>query len=255
MQLLPRIMACNSVLLSLALIAGLIALYGQVNGLSSVDVGYGILWRLEDTQDVWLEGTGNMMNTLDQLLVAKAVDFEKKRFLVQFENIPVQCSRVIRANMHIYFYRSAHASWHTPSQAPDIVRPLEVHRVNQDWLENQATSVQRLTSNNWNQPYLALDGTDADQNAQDTVTWFTGQPSGYMEFDVTGAATSWKQGSPNHGLLVLATNENVDGTDLRFYSRRHIEATSCPATKPFITVLCPYGISVGTTTSGPPSPN
>ena len=121
-----------------------------------------------------------------------------------------------------------------------IARPLAVHQVNAQWLENVATSVKRLALDNWFLPYLALNGVDAASIAQDTVTWFPGQPSGYMEFDIIGAATNWKQGTAtNYGLLVWATNESVDGRDLRFYSRRHIE-NSCPATTPFMTVLCPY---------------
>ena len=183
--------------------------------------------------------TSNKMNTLDQLLVAKSTSFGRKRFLVQFENIPMMCTSVIWAKMHISFYVSAHAGWLTPSQAPSIVRPLQVYRVNSGWEESQVTSIKRTSSLNWNEPYLGSNGQvsiDANPNVLSTVTWFIGQTSSYMQFDVTVAASYWKMGGPNNGLLVMAANENVDGTDLRFYSRRHNVA----GTTPFMTVLCSY---------------
>eukprot|EP00731_Ephydatia_muelleri_P012430 Em0006g1324a len=117
-----------------------------ING--QVDVGVGILYKLEDAQDVFLEGDTNTMNSID---------------------------------------------------------------------------------------HAALNG-DAADYTQDTYTVFPGLPQGYVEFDMTEAARNWKDGAANNGLLVWATNENEAGTDLRFYSRRHIDATK----RPFVNVLCAY---------------
>ena len=36
--------------------------------------------------------------------------------------------------------------------------------VNQEWLESEATSTYRKTSIPWSQPWLALDGSDAEPN-------------------------------------------------------------------------------------------
>ena len=42
---------------------------------------------------------------------------------------------------------------------------------------------------------------------------------GFIEFDITSIVNSWHQGtSDNYGVVVRATNENVDGTVIKFYS-------------------------------------
>ena len=41
---------------------------------------------------------------------------------------------------------------------------------------------------------------------------------GFISFDITDIVNSWDQGSANHGILVRATNQNVVGTVIRFYS-------------------------------------
>ena len=44
------------------------------------------------------------------------------------------------------------------------------------------------------------------------------RPSGHIEFDITKAMRNWQYGDPNYGVLLMATNENDLGTDIRFYS-------------------------------------
>ena len=228
----------STVSLPLVLVSLIVGFCGRpTNG--QVDVGVGILYKLEDAQDVFLEGDTNTMNSIDQLIVGNVPSFNKKRFLVQFENISPTCTTILWAKMYLHFFRGARASFQTPAVAPFIPRTLQVHQVKKAWNENQATRSLRLTSIPWSTQYLSLSAAlngDAADYTQDTYTVFPGLPQGYVEFDMTEAARNWKDGAVNNGLLVWATNENEAGTDLRFYSRRHIDATK----RPFVNVLCAY---------------
>ena len=58
---------------------------------------------------------------------------------------------------------------------------------------------------------------------------------GFIEFDIANIVESWDQGSPNHGLVVRATNENVDGTVIKFYSDHD---SGVPAQNAYIDVTC-----------------
>ena len=86
----------------------------------------------------------------------------------------------------------------------------------------------------WSTPDLATDGTDASAYVQDCVPLHTGKPSGYMEFDVTIAVKNWFAGDPNYGLLVWDVTENLDGRDIRFYSRESSDTNK----RPFVNVFC-----------------
>lgn len=57
-----------------------------------------------------------------------------------------------------------------------------------------------------------------------------------MEFDVTGVMKNWKNGAPNYGLLLMATNEDVNGRDTRFYSNAFNDKTK----HAYINVLCDW---------------
>ena len=86
----------------------------------------------------------------------------------------------------------------------------------------------------WTEPYLALNGTDAASTSE--VGGYTLYPSNqtysYISFDVTNAARKWKEGEPNYGLLVWATNEYEAGRDIRFHSREHTTKV------PFMEISC-----------------
>ena len=118
-------------------------------------------------------------------------------------------------------------------EAPYIPRTLQVHQVKKDWSETQATSIRRFSNTNWNNSYLGF-GTDASPYSQDSVTIFTGRPSGYVQFDVTEAVSNWYNGEPNYGLLIWATNEEVEGRDFRFYSKEVSDSSK----RPILHALC-----------------
>ena len=194
--------------------------------------------RLEATQDVWLERPDVNYNSHEGrfLLVGTHFRYPRKRFLIQFENLPSSCKSIKWAKMYLYFYYAHMASFHTVKESPDIPRTLRVHQVKKEWNETQATSALRLRSVSWSAAYLALDGKDACSKFQDEVTVYTGRPSGYMEFDITEAVRNWGKGEPNYGLLVMAKNEQEVGRDLRFFSREHADHTK----HPFVHVLSDY---------------
>ena len=136
--------------------------------------------------------------------------------------------------MYLYFWHAYKSSWDSEQDSPYLPCQLQVHQVNQEWSETQATRDNRLTNTPWSQDYLAIDGTDASPYVLDSVGIFTGRPSGYVEFDVTTAVENWLDGDSNYGLLVWDTTEDVDGRDLRFYSREQSYSTR----RPQIFVLC-----------------
>ena len=55
-----------------------------------------------------------------------------------------------------------------------------------------------------------------------------------MEFDITEAMRNWQNGEPNYGVLLLATNENALGRDIRFASN----ADSDHSHHAYVNVLC-----------------
>ena len=110
---------------------------------------------------------------------------------------------------------------------------------NNHGVESQVTSKKRGVNNeDWDGPYLNLNDVDASPHVQDTVTIYTDRPAGYVEFNVTEAMDNWMNGEPNYGLLVLATNENIDGRELQFFSK-DMPDPGCEY-HPFVNVVCDY---------------
>ena len=197
------------------------------------DSGAGTVYTLQVLKDVWLEGSYNK-NNFHQILVGLHPRYPKKRFLVEFGNLPSGCSHIEWAKMYVYYAIAFKISSISVQQAPSISRTLQLHQVKKYWSETQATSTHRTSGTRWSEPYLALDGTDANPHALDSVTVFTSRPQGFIEFDVTEAVRNWQHGDSNYGILVWATNEDDEGRDLRFYSRSYSDSTK----HAFINVLC-----------------
>ena len=200
-----------------------------------VDTGNGKLYKLEATQDVYIRDGPNRNND-NYLAVAKHTGLPKNRILLQFEDLPSGCSEIKWAKMYLKYFFSYKDSTMTVQQVPFIVRTLKVHKINKEWSETEATKVNRKSNEDWSADYLALDGTDAESRAEDTVKIFTGRPvEQYIEFDITEASREWKSQGNNYGVLIRATNENEDGRQVRFYNRERATGD-----KPFVTVLCSY---------------
>ena len=56
----------------------------------------------------------------------------------------------------------------------------------------------------------------------------------FIEFDITEAVRNWKSGDPNYGLLLMATNENTNGRDIRFASNGNSNENQ----HAYVNVLC-----------------
>jgi hypothetical protein len=200
------------------------------------DSGAGLVYKLPVTQDVSIERSNGNYNYLRFLLLATHLNYPLKRSLLQFQDLSWNCTHIKWAKMYVYFAYSHKPSFHSVKQSPYISRPLQVHQVKQQWSETQATSVYRLTGKEWNKPWLALDGSDADPHGLlcEPVTLYTYRPSGFMEFDITEAMRNWQNGDPNYGVLLRATNENDLGRDVRFYSN----AEGDRSRHAYVNVLC-----------------
>ena len=200
------------------------------------NLGNGIVYRKYATADTFLERRGSNFNFYNFLIVSKHPGFPKKRILIKFDiigDVPSTCN-VTFAKMYLNFWYAHKASFQSVQQVPYLSRRLQVHQINKDWSETQATQENRLSGTPWSAPYLAINGTDASTYVQDCVPLYTGRAAGYMEFDVTVAVKSWLSGDPNYGLLVWDVTENFDGRDIRFHSRE----TSDTSKRPFLNVFC-----------------
>ena len=225
------VMQCyNAILTFVAVLVGL------ANAQSTSNCGNGIVYKEVATADTWLEDD-SANGDQNFVIVSKHPYYSKKRTLIKFgnieSNVPSTCN-VTFAKMYLNFQFAGKASFLSVQQVPYLSRRLQVQQINKDWSEAQATRDNRFSGMPWSAPYLAIDGTDASAYVQDCVPLHTGRPSGYMEFDVTVAVKNWFAGEPNYGLLVWDVTENLDGRDIRFYSREISDTNK----KPFVNVFC-----------------
>lgn len=211
-----------------------------VSSLSPVDVGDGNVFKLKVTQDVFLENASNK-NNQKFLIVGKHPGWNKKRSLIQFQSIssyhcPV--TKVRWAKMYVYFEYAHKWSSQTIHDAPYTSRPVQVHRVKKKWKEAEATSNQRLNGVNWGSQWLDCNNNvDAEAIPQEPpTTIYARRPKGFVEFDITRAVKRWIQYGNNNGLLLRATDDNVDGRDLRFFSNYENDAKK----HAFVNVMCDY---------------
>ena len=202
------------------------------------DTGAGKVFKLNVQQDVTIESPTVNHNALKWLLVAKHPGYPNKRALLKFEDLPVkQCPlySIKWAKMYLYFDYAHKASTYKPSDAPEINRYLNVHVMKKAWNEAQATAKYRVRGTPWSVLAIGIDGSDADTCAQcGIVTMFPARPSGFVEFDITGAVQSWAQGLTNNGVVVHAINELEAGRDLRFASNKEADKEK----HAFVHVLC-----------------
>lgn len=180
----------------------------------------------EPSQDVWLEGNNNHEGS-DYVIVGKVGEFQRKRTLMQFDLSAIpQGAKVVSATLRVYYFVSTKPSWLPNEQGID--RVIQVHTVLKAWIGSQATSSKATNASSWGTPYLGLDGVDAVAEPLDAQTWIS-QLYEWKHFDITPATQSWVDNpSQNHGVLLWATNENVDGMDMRFYSKEKPDAAFRP---------------------------
>lgn len=210
------------------------SLHGHVEAVTTSNYGAGTVYKLQVVKDTTLErGTVNF-NYLEYLIVGLHPGYPNKRSLLQFEDLPSNCTTLHWAKMYLYYVYSHKASSQSVQQAPFISRKLKVNPVIKDWEENQATSTFRKTGVPWSKPYLDLNGVDAKKKAVGSATIYTSRPRGFVEFDITRAIRRWKKEHPNYGVVIWATNEDTPGRDIRFASN----ASSDKTTHAYVNVFC-----------------
>ena len=193
-------------------------------------------YRLNVVEDVTLERGTTNFNYLPYLIAGPHPGSSnlKKRSLLRFQNVPYGCGYVSRAIMYIYYMQSHNDSFYSVTQAPFITRTIRAHRVLKSWKETQATSTKRDSYNNWHTPWLGLNNIDASLYSIGQTTIYPSTPSGFVRTDVYSAVRDWKNGSPNYGLVIWATNEDGEGHDTRFASN----AISYSPHDAYIIVIC-----------------
>ena len=197
-------------------------------------------YHLRVVEDVTLErGTINF-NYLPYLIAGLHPGHPKKRSLLRFQDVPRECRSVNHATMYIYYVYSHKASFYSDSQVPFITRIIRAHRVLKSWKETQATSTERDSYYNyWDTPWLGLNNIDATSYSIGQTVIYPSTPRGFVQIDVTSAARAWRNVSTNYGVVIWATNENVEGRDTRFASN----ADSDSSRHAYIILNCDRGNS------------
>lgn len=86
--------------------------------------------------------------------------------------------------MYIYFHYAHKPSWYSVDDSPYVKHEAQLHMVLKSWDEAEATSLYRLSGDEWDTQYLAIDGTDADATVIGSNTMHIGQPARFMAFEV-----------------------------------------------------------------------
>ena len=218
----------------LAVLCAAVALLASVcSAVQTWNSGAGTVYKISVIQDVFIENQSNK-NYYGFTIVGKHPQYNKKRALYQFEQLPATCTNIAWAKMYLYFIYAHKASWQTVQSAPYSPQGIQVHQLMQEWRESEATQFLRLVGVNWNTPYVGLDNIDASPIPTTTGAVFTSRPAGFMEFDITSAIKNWQQGQANYGVMIWSLSENSDRRDLRFASKENADSQK----RPFVNVLC-----------------
>ena len=189
--------------------------------------------KLKVVKDVTLERGSTNFNYLKFLLVGQHPGYPNKRSLLQFTNVPYSCRQVISARLYLYFVYAHKASFMSSAQVPTFSRTVVAHQVFKSWSESEATSTKRFRHVYWSRKLLGL-GNDASSSPAGPGVVVNPSRRGWYSLGVTRAVSNWRNGAPNYGLLIRATNEYRLGRDFRFASN----ADPNRARHAYIQVIC-----------------
>ena len=111
----------------------LLAASQQLEAVTTSNLGSGTVYRLQVVKDVSLERTTTNYNYMQYLLVGFHTGYPRKRSLLQFEDLPSQCTTIHWAKMYLYYVYSHKASFQSVHQAPFISHNIQVHKVRKEW--------------------------------------------------------------------------------------------------------------------------
>jgi len=178
------------------------------------------------TQDTWLENASSK-GTQAWLILGKHKSYPIKRSLAQFDMAVVpENAAVLSATLKVYFVYAHKASGSTEEGVDRVIR---AHQMLVPWNEASATSSSAQNGQPWTASLAGVDGTDAKAEAEGTAL-FQWQVTGvWHAFDVTALAKQWLAApSSNHGVLLMAENETVEGRDMRVRSSNAPETDQHP---------------------------
>jgi RHS repeat-associated protein len=164
----------------------------------------------------------------------------KARSLIKFDLSGVEANAtILRATMNLKYYEKI-----TFSGGTWVDRWVQAHQMLVSWSEAQATKDNRLTGTAWNATYGKIGGAVPpadDANGQFESTTFFWQNETlpvWKSWDLTALTQKWVTTfipglAPNYGVILWATNEDVVGYTMRFYSS---EATN-QSDRPYLEVV------------------
>ena len=175
---------------------------------------------LPAVKDTTLE-TYSRLGSYSLLLVGQHKYYPKKRFVIQFQDIPQSCRKVSRATMVLKYSHSHQVRG--PPYIPPVPRQLCVHQILRYWNERTVGGTTYMNP-----------GSDYDSNCLDTVSLQAHIGKGTLiRFDITAAAKNWVNGAQNYGILVKDVLEITISRDRRFYS-----SEAGAANRPYLDVQC-----------------
>lgn len=184
------------------------------------------------TQDALLERSNRNMGTFSLLIIAKHTNYPLKRSLVQFETPEDRAGMSIVCARAELFFTYAHRASFQPNE-PWANRDVTIGAVLMPWNERQVTTTIAEAGTLW--PVTAtnpdyLHNPEVVQQSTETVHEICeGNRSHWTSWDVTAMAVEWATGGlDNNGVILWATNEQVNGRDLRFAARENGNATIRP---------------------------
>jgi RHS repeat-associated protein len=179
--------------------------------------------NLDDvTRDTRIQGAANWGSDAT-LMIGKKSDSVKKRTLIKFDfaysGIPSNAT-ILNALLQLYYYdaqRAGGSAW--------VDRWVQAHQVLNNWDELQADSLKRLTGVNWLAPRGKIGpgsnpaSEDANGQFESTMLFQQNQTGTWKVWNLSALTQKWINGAAaNYGVILWATNEDVNAYDLRFYS-------------------------------------
>jgi len=164
------------------------------------------------------------------LIIGKHGGYPKKRTLVKFPVSSIPSGAIIEeATLKLYYYAKHKPSWVSETF---VNREVQAHVVFTNW--NEGTARVDYPWSGYSTFGLEPDPefppfADYYQEMEDVET-FTSTTGVWKEWDVKRAVENWVSGHwQNNGLVLWATNEDVEGYDVRMYSKEFTTDTSkCP---------------------------
>jgi RHS repeat-associated protein len=143
----------------------------------------------------------------------------KTRTLIKFDLSGIASNAtVLRATMNLKYFEAVNYGGGT--WVDRWVQAHELLGLNFD--EQWATRDDRTVDIPWYTPYAAIDGTDAKATMESTLLFWQSELSElpkWKSWDLTALTQKWlATPASNYGVILWATNEDVAGYTMRFYS-------------------------------------